>query len=153
MQSISSTQGQLAIVELSPPFERLEIQFMPTGLAWSRTPDLPALAVVGRNNPHYHLTGGEDRLNLRLDFATELESRLDVIRKVQWLRSLTFAPVRNVKLVWGQLFKSEVWVVASFKADMDQFMHNANMLPQQAYVDITLALDPKKNLRLRDVRR
>lgn len=158
MTTYSTTQNELFIVELSKPFEQMKIQFMPEELNWSRTASISSAVVVGRNNPYYQLTGGEDKLALKLDLYAEQENRQDVIDRVHWLQSLTMnngyaGPVRNIKLVWGDLFKREVWVVLDVRAQLSQFMPQAGMLPQQAYVELSLALDPKKNRTIADVRR
>lgn len=155
--NFSTTENQIFIVELQEPFERLEVQFVPKDIPWSRNANLSAVEVVGRNHPKYHFTGGEDQVGLQLDFYSDEENREDVLRKVRWLQSLTYndgynAPARNVKIVFGRLFQKEIWAVANVNAVLSSFNSNYGMLPQRAMVDITFKLDPKTNLRLSDVR-
>lgn len=153
----TTTSGQLYIVELLEPFERLEFQFVPEPISWDRQPDLAPIPIVGRNNPRKHYTGGEDRLSFQLEFYADEEDRDDVRRKVMWLRSLTYndgsnAPIRNIKLVWGTLFRHEVWVVSKCAFQFMHFDSRYGYKPLHARVDLTLDLDPIENLRLQDVR-
>jgi hypothetical protein len=154
----STTGGQLYIVELSRPFERVEIQFAPQVLNWNREADISSVYIVGRNHPKQHFTGGSETLSFQMDFYSDVEDRKDVIKKVNWLRSLTFGdgsfgPARNVKLVWGDLYKNNVWAVKSVNVKLENFAPQKGWLPQQAWVDISLIADPKKNLRISDIRK
>ena len=156
--ALTTTENKLYIVELAPPFERLEIQFVPEGVSLSRTAEFAPLAVVGRNVPRRHFTGGESGLALQLDFYADSRRRDDVIQKVNWLESLTYAdggygPARNVMLLWGDFLKNRIWVVKSIRANYSGFHSQFNMLPQQAIVDIQLDADSKKNPRINDIRR
>jgi hypothetical protein len=153
----STTNSELYIVELVRPFERLEIQFVPPVLNWNRKADISSVQIVGRNHPKAHFTGGSESLSFQLDFYSDVEDRSDVIKKVRWLQSLTysdgsFGPARNVKIVWGSLYKKDVWAVESVNVKLENFAQKHGWLPQQAWVDISLTADPTKNLRIQDVR-
>ena len=52
----------------------------------------------------------------------------------------------------GKLFKKELWIVERAKAEYSLFHKEKFYLPQQAYVDIVLKLDPKSNIRNFDVK-
>lgn len=154
-----TTDKQMFIIELISPFTALEIQFMPEVLQWNRNAEIQKVQVVGRNNPKHHYTSGQDTLGFTLDFYSDDKDRTDVIRKIRWLKSLTMndgriAPIRNVKLAWGDtdLFKNEIWLVQNVNTSMSQFDSRFGMLPMQAYSEITLILDPEENRRLASAR-
>ena len=148
---MTTTEGKLYFIELSTK-ERLEIQFVPEVLRTSRRPFIVGIMPVGRNNVRYAYTGGETELRFRLDFFADQEDREDVYSKVAWLESLTYnegsnLPPSKVQLVWGsKMFRRHIWVVKSVDSDLSLFHKVENYLPQQAYVDIVLGLDPDKDL-------
>lgn len=154
---MNTTEGKLYFTALRS-LEKLEIQFVPKELAINRGINVAAIAVVGRNNPFYHYTGGTTGLVFDLDFHAEEENLNDVIRKCKWLESLCYSnsmsePPEQVKLTWGDLFKKgEVWMVKGFSYKLSMFDPSKGMLPRQAYANIALELDVKNNIRTRDVR-
>lgn len=153
---MTTTEGRLYLIALGS-LERLEIQFVPATIDVERNANYPEIAVVGRNTPQYHFTGGNESLPLKLDFFAAEENREDVRKKCQWLKSLTYSdgfkkPPQKVKLVYGDLFKDEEWVVKSVKISYSMFSKPHGFLPQQAYVDIVLGLDPSKNLTWNDIK-
>ena len=152
---MATTEGRLYFIALRR-LERLEIQYVPDEISISRTPDIAKLKVIGRNNPKHHYTGGNTTLSLKLDFYSEHESRQDVIDKCRWLESLAYSDglshgPDHVKLVFGRLFRNEVWAVTKVDYKLSNFSKKHGYLPQQAYVNIQLALDPLHNVRIEDV--
>jgi len=142
---MTTTNGQLYIVNLTT-LEKLEIQFVPNEVVIDRSANMPEVVIIGRDTPNYQWSSGRQSLTLNLDFLANDENRLDVKAKVEWLMGLTRRPANNrkapnVKLVWGDLFKDEVWVVPSVKPRYSNFNKVYNFLPQQAYVDITFNLE------------
>lgn len=149
-------QGKMYLTALRS-LERLDIQYVPKEIAISRSANISGVAVVGRNNPLYHYTGGTTEMTLELDFHSEELNREDVIRKCKWLESLAYsdgyssAP-ETVRLTFGKLFQNnETWVVQRVNYKLSLFMGDHGMLPRQAIVSITLSLDPQRNLRKDDV--
>lgn len=154
---MTTTEGKLYFVSVKDTNDRLEIQFVPPDLSISRNPSIQTIDIVGRNNPLYQYSGGATELAFELDFFAQEESREDVIKRCRWLESFTFNdgyenPPSQVKLVYGQLFRDEVWIVKSVKYKLSLFNKVKGYLPQQAYVSVVLALDPKSNLKIEDVR-
>ena len=153
---LSGTHGALYIV-IVRTLERMEIQFMPGELPISRSADLAQLKIVGRNLPKPHYTGGDTSMSLNLSFYAEEESREDVIAKCRWLEALTAndgytAPAEVVKLVWGRLFREELWVVKSVKYTLKQFERSQGYLPTLATADVDFMQVSKTNLRTSDIR-
>jgi|AntAceMinimDraft_11_1070367.scaffolds.fasta_scaffold44027_3 hypothetical protein len=138
--------------------ERLEIQYVPPEIAITRSPIIAGVAVVGRNNPKHHYLGGSTEMSLELDFHSEEASREDVITKCKWLESLAYGdafdnPPETVRLTFGKLFRNnEIWVVKAVNYKLSLFEEKSGYLPKQAYVQLTLALDTKKNLKIEDVK-
>lgn len=138
---------QLVVVETG---ERMEIQFVPENLVLERSPDVSAVKIIGRNVPKYQYTGGETTLSMRLDFYAEEQNRVTVARRCRWLEALTHndagtAPAKRVTLMFGQLYKDDLWVVKSVRTEYSNFSRPHGFLPQQAYVDIVLAHAPNSN--------
>ena len=143
---MTTTDGRLYFVLVSDPEKRLNIQFVPPELNFQRSASIQAVQIVGRNNPLYQYTAGEKILSLQLDFFAQEEDRQDVLRKCQWLEALAYndgyeKPPERIKLVWGDLFKDELWIVKSVNYKVSLFNKEKGFLPQQAIVDISLGLD------------
>ncbi|MAX80393.1 MAG: hypothetical protein CL843_09475 [Crocinitomicaceae bacterium] len=154
----NTTNNELILVELTEPFERLFIQFVPHKIEPHRTANYASIAPVGRNNALMHYTGGADTLPLSLDFYSDDEKRQDVIKSVKWLQSLAMnngylSPAPKVKLIMGDLFEYEVWRVTSVKASMEAFDQGNGWLPMRASVQLQLQLVTDFNLEFEDVRR
>jgi len=137
--------------------ERLEIQFMPNEINGSRSADLKELKVVGRNNPFLHYTGGKENLNLPLEFYSDIESHDDVKRKIDWLRSLTIndgkiGSYRRVKIVFGDLFRWELWVVKAVNYKYTHFDGESGFLPLRAVANLVLQIDTDNDVTINDLR-
>lgn len=153
---VSTTQQQLYIVELSQPFERLEIQFMPQ-VSGSRVANYSKVQVVGRNNPKYHFTGGEDSLRLKMEFMAFSELGDEVWKKIQWLKSLTandsfVGPAREVSLIFGRIYRNQRWIITRVDDEPRRFAHDKGMNPIEATVTINLARVTDRNLSVQDFR-
>lgn len=156
--AITTTGGNLYIVELEEPNERLEIQFVPENITTPRNANLKSVSIVGRNNDLLQYTGGQETLQMTLNFLADDDLREEVIKKVAWLKSLTMKDgnkgvYRNVKLVMGDLFKNEIWAVSSVEPTLSHLDDEHNYLPLRAVVVVKMILDPKTNLLFSDVRR
>lgn len=154
---MGAQSGQLYFIALNALNERMEIQYVPDELNVTRQPDIEEIKIIGRNNPKHHYSGGTTKLQLKLDFCAQTENREDVIKKCRWLESLCYndgytVPPSKVKLVFGKLFRKEVWVVRNVSYQLTQFEKPTGWLPIQAYVTIDLSLDTKTSLRISDVR-
>lgn len=155
--SFNSTGGKMYIVELSSPYERLMIQFVPDEIRFPRTADIGMVAVVGRNHKKPHYYGGEEELSFSFDMLADDDKREDVDRAVNWLKSLSMNDggankFRNVKIVAGRFLANEVFVVKSVNPVFTYLDLDKDCMPLRATVDITLILDPKKNMTIKDRR-
>ncbi len=151
-----ATEGRLYFIEVDT-LERLEIQFVPDEIAVVRAPLIGGLQVIGKNTPNYQYVGGETILTLKLDFFAEQENRKDVINRCKWLESLQYnngnqSSPSKVKLIFGGLFKDDLWIVRAAGYKLSQFNKEKDYMPQQAYVDIALALDPDFNISGNDIK-
>lgn len=154
---INNTRGRCYIVILRPPYEKLEFQFVPAEVKLNSKANNAKIEVVGRNNPRHHYTGGDDSFSLKLEFYSDVEERDDVIKKVRWLQSLRYndgyaGPKRNIKVVMGDMFQREIWIVDSVNIDMTNFDSQKGFRPRQASVDLNMSLDPRSNLTINDIR-
>lgn len=156
--AFNTTNNEIVIVELDPPFESIELQFVPDEIPIPRKADLSRIQIIGRNNKLIHYTGGEETMSLKIDFYSNDQNRQDVIYKVDWLKSLCYndgdaAPARKVKVIMGNLFPYHVWVVESVTPVLSHFDNENEWLPMRASVDVQFVLDPDTNLFIKDVRR
>jgi hypothetical protein len=157
MGTFTTTLERVSLVELSPPFERLNFQFMPEGITWKRDAQIQSVAIVGRNNPVHQYIGGTDSLNFSLSFHSDEENREDVKRKVDWLKSLAmsdagFGPARKVRLVMGKFYNNETWLIKGVSVSYKNIDQRFDFLPLQATVQLSLMLDPETNRTISDVR-
>lgn len=155
MANSSTTQGRLYFIALQS-LERLEIQFVPEELNLTRQPSVQQIEIVGQNLPKVQQQGGERRLNFELDFYASDDNRQDVMTKCLWLESLTYrngadVPAEKVRLIFGELFSRDVWVVKSVNYRLKQFHKQFGYLPCQAYVNIELVNDGE--VRAGDIKR
>jgi hypothetical protein len=150
------TNGELIIVELNPPFDRLYFQFVPEEFDVPREASLDSLAVIGRNNNLYQYTGGFETLNLPFEFYASDEKRGEVLKAVNWLKSLTMSNsdsgIPRVKIVFGDMFLKETWIVQSVLPKFSSFDSNYSWLPGKAKVDVKLLLDTEIDMKQSDRR-
>lgn len=154
--AFSTTNDQIYILEMSAPFDRLNIQFIPE-INMSRSAKFVTIAIPNRNNDLIHYVGGTDTLSMKLDFLSDEENREDVIRKYKWLQSLAMrdgdkSGAARVKVVMGKVFRFEEWVVKSVKVKPIFFDSANKYYPIRASVDMSFMLDPDSNLLKSDVR-
>lgn len=138
--------------------QTIPIQFVPPSIKIGRNANQNAIAIVGRNNPLYHYSGGETTLQFQLDFYSESEFRDDVIRFCRLLEAVAANndgysnPPERIRLTFGKLFKGDMWwTVKSCPYELSQFEKSVGYLPVQAYMDLSLVLDPTKNTRRVDI--
>jgi hypothetical protein len=128
----------------------LQIQTVPLELSIDPIAKWATIPSIGRNNPFYHYTGGEDSLRFTLDWYSERESRDDVINKCRWVESLSRsnaydAEPSRVVLIFGDLFQFDTWIVESAPYRLSLFDKERGMLPRQAYQELTLKKVSEKN--------
>lgn len=157
MAQVSTTQGQLYIVEMKQPFSTLQIQFVPGEIKNPRQGKFQDITVVGNNDEIQHYISARENLSLTLDFLAAHDNVKEVYEKINWLKSLiandSYAgSFRSVKLVMGDLFKNQVWNIRSVNPVMSHFSAGNNWLPLRATIQIDFALDPEKNRYIDDIR-
>lgn len=153
---MTTTEGRLYFIDVVTR-ERLEIQFVPLELEVVRGINMEAVAIVGRNTPRYEYIGGEKSISLKLDFHANNDDKQDALAKAKWIEQRTYndgyaAPATRIQLVWGDMFKNEVWVIKSCPYRLSQFDKTRGFFPSQVYMDLTLGLSVNHNLRKKDVR-
>ena len=150
-----TTEGLLYFIAIDS-LERLDIQFVPD-LDIQRNANIATIQIVGRNLPQYQYTGGDTVLNLQLDFHSLEENRTDVINKCRWLEHLTAnnglkKKPSKVKLVFGDVFRDEQWIVKQVGYKLNNFHKGYGFLPQQAIVNIQLLLDVESDINWDSIR-
>ena len=146
------------LVELQDPFETLALQFIPNEINKTRQGNFEAVLPTGRNNPIFQYTGGNDDLSLVVVFYADDEHRESVLKKIAWLESLANsdgynAPARRVKIVFGNVFREEKWVVKTVSTKMSDFASLYGYAPMRAEINLSLSLAPDTNLIFKDIRR
>lgn len=142
----------------------IKLPFIPKEVEYNSESTFVAIKPVGRNNPGYHYTGAEDKIEFEIDWHSMDNSRTDVINKCRMIEALTKAdgysgPPHRVCLHWGEqnkLFRDHIFVVLSAPYRLTQFnkaqlnakgnIERTAMLPIQAYQKVTLARVTSDNL-------
>lgn len=148
-----STPWSIEIVridERDEQLEKLSLVAIPLELRIANEANWQVIPSIGRNNPFYNYTGGEDTLEFTIDWYSKDEIREDVIWRCRWLESLTRANAyRNapdrVILLWGDLFKYTTWIVASAQYRLELFDIEKGILPRQAYQEVVLKKVAREN--------
>jgi hypothetical protein len=136
--------------------EKKKLPFVPKELKYEPTSNWKTINSMGRNTPLYHYTGGEDVLEFEIDWFTEVEGREDVINNCKWVEALSKADgyAKSPPLVhlhWNtELFSKSYWIVTAAPYRLLDFQAHRNMLPQQAYQQITLKRVTGSNLLHKD---
>lgn len=149
------TKGQIYIVNLTT-LERVEAQYCPLQVTGTRTAKLAEIGIPARNNPQYQFVGGAEEISIRLDFTAEDTTREEVIKKINFLRAFTFAdgrtkPAPFAKIVWGDMFKNDRFIIKSVAYDFNLFNQDFNFNPDLGICTLTLAFAPEKNTTLADI--
>jgi len=142
-QSIPSNMWLIRLDDRDRQVQKLRIQTVPLQLDVEPTANWAVIPSVGRNNPFYHYTGGEDQLRITLDWYSVDVLRQDVIANCRWVESLSRAngykdsPPR-ILLIFGDLFKYTTWIITGAPYKLSLFDKENAMLPRQAYQELTL---------------
>ncbi len=132
--------------------ESLRLPFVPKELKYTPESNFKAIASMGRNNPLYHYTGGEDTLEFEIDWFAEEEDRTDVLKRCKWVEALSKNDAYNnpppaVILHWNTvMFSDSLWLVTAAPYRMLDFQAHKKMLPQQAYQQVTLKRITEANM-------
>jgi len=137
--------------------EQLNLVAIPDNLEIRSEANWGIIPSIGRNNPFYNYTGGEDILEFTIDWYSRVEMKDDVIWNCRWVESLTRADAYRrepdrVILLWGNLFKYTTWIVVQASYRLSLFDRGNNMLPIQAYQDVVLKKVTKENTSIQDRR-
>lgn len=126
-----------------PTIRALRIQTIPLELSVESTPKWAVIPSIARNNPFYHYTGGEDKIQFQLDWYSQTDDRRDVIDKCRTVEALSKSdgyrkgPSRVI-IIWGGLFTKDTWIIESAPYKLSLFDKSRELLPRQAYQDLTL---------------
>lgn len=141
----------------SSPIERLRIQTVPEAINIDPVSNWNAIPSIGRNNPFYHYTGGEDEIRFVLDWYSNTDNRRDVIEACRWVESLTRNDSYNsraprVHLAWGDLYKYSEWIVFKAPYELKFFEQGSGLLPIQAFQRVSLKKVSDENTSKADIR-
>jgi hypothetical protein len=135
---------KIHIAELQAGGERLELQYLPTEVNFTREASIANIEVAGRNDPIAQWTGGSTKLNFSFTFYSNEEGRQDVLRKVNWLKSLTYKDrngvVSAIRLIYGNMFRDYVWLMQSVQVKYD-VISSHHKAPFRAEVSISLVAE------------
>lgn len=167
--TLLSLEDYVAIIDLDAKgidnqYEVIRLPFIPKELEYNSESAFAAIKPMGRNNPNYHFTGAEDKLEFEIDWHAFDWGRREVIENCRKIESLTKADGYNfrphrVKLMWGReniLFSDHEFIVLAAPYRLTQFnkgninadgnLESTYMLPIQAYQEITLGRITSNNL-------
>ena len=155
-----STPWNIDIVRIDDQeeeIEKLSLVAIPLELSINSESNWQAIPSIGRNNPFYNYTGGEDVLEFTIDWYSKNELRDDVLRQCRWVESLTRADAyrkepNRVILLWGELFKYTTWIVTAAPYKLSLFDIEKGILPRQAYQEVVLRKVTRDNTTILDRR-
>jgi len=140
----------------TPEVDHLPIQYTPETIDYEREANISEIAIIGRNNGLNQYVGGSTKLSFELMFFSTEAGRQDVKRKVKWLESQTYSggdrPPSRLKIVFGDLFKDEIWVLQSVGASYSVFDLDNNAMPTYANVSLSFIRDTDIDLTASDIR-
>lgn len=136
------TKAEIYIVNMETG-EKVRVMFVPLLLEWESTSNLAPIATLGRNNPFYHYTGGEDKLSFELDWLATDKAKTAAINACNKLKSWSKnnsykKPPPRIKLIFGTLFSNHIFLIADASYNMAMFQGTHRMLPAQCYQTIEL---------------
>lgn len=127
----------------------LRIQFTPAEISDSAAPSWTAVDVIGRSEPYQIFQSTSARkIAFPLDFYAQQAVYDEVVKKVNWLRSLCYPvyekgrtyPPPTLLLVWGELFTSLRVIVDSAAVTWKSPWEVATLLPLVATVSLSLTV-------------
>ena len=134
----------------TPEIEQLQLQYSPPSISYSREADIQDIAIVGRNDKLHQYTSGTTNLSFEVDFYSQQADRQDVKAKVKWLESQLYssenrAPSR-ILIVFGDLFKDEVWIMKSCSVTYTNLEPATGWLPLYAKASLSFVRDTEQDL-------
>lgn len=154
--ALTDTSSPLLATQLIG-LEALQIQTVPLEMNVQPQSQWVTIPSIGRNNPFYHYTGGEDTLSFTLDWYSTKPNNSDVIEKCRqiesWSKADSYkAEPPKILLIFGQLFKEDNWIVESAEYRLSLFSRQNGMLPIQAYQELVLKKVTDKNTTQREIK-
>jgi len=139
----------LYIVAIDDPnVARLQVQYMPLQIQYNRKATVKNLPVIGRNEDLKQFSGGNTDLNFSLTFyAVDVDGN-DAMQKAKWLESMTYRdtskPPSRLKIIFGDVFKDDIWVLKTCNETMRVFQPANNWMPR--YITLQLQLTKVENI-------
>lgn len=148
---------QLYLVAIdTPEIERLQFQYSPRDIKYDRNAQVTDIGIVGRNDNLHQYVTGSTTLRFDLDFYSLEASRQDVKRKIKWLESQLYSegerPPSRIKIIFGDLFKDEIWIMTVCSATYSNFEPVSGWLPLYATASLTFVRDTEFDLTATDIR-
>lgn len=136
--------------------EKLFLQTIPLELDINPDANWIAIASPGRNNPQYQYVGSEDTISFDISWYANDVGREDVLHKCKWLESLTKNDgydnkPHHIKFIFGRLFRSSKFIVASASYKLSLFNRDFDMLPGLAIQSVTLKRISDQNITRNDI--
>lgn len=157
MADIRTFLKELYILAIdTPEVQRLQVQYNPSEINYSRSAQITNIGIVGRNDQLHHYVTGETTVSFDLDFYSQVKDRTDVKANIKWLESLAYSgggrPPSRVKLVLGDLFRDEIWILKSVNVKYSVFEPASKWLPLYATASLSLVRDTEDDLTSEDIR-
>ena len=113
---------------------------------------IATLDVPQRSHDINHAYGGNDTASMSIGFYDDKkEGDNYIIRRVNWLRSLSIKP-RSVRINFGDIFGKDAWLITSVNASLNDFISRNNFEPSATVITLSLKKDPVNSKTLRDAR-
>lgn len=148
----------IANLDVSPAIS-IVIQNRPNELRIEPTSTWAAVKSMGRNNPFYFYTGGEDTISFDISwYCTDEKNRDDVVNKCRLLESWTRAngyssSPPTLRIQWGDsgLFEDDLFILVSANYTLTHFQNASRMTHRYIHFDTGQRINvenPPQNLKL-----
>lgn len=133
------------IVDLEDPTFQLSLQSVPESLTITATPKFEEVEIPCRSDPKFLWYTARQSMQFPIEYIIcqgEEEERNPAVKNaLLWLLSLKFG--QRIKIVFGDMFVDDIWVVTGISSTTSLFQASKGYLPRRTQVTLSLALDPE----------
>lgn len=143
--------------------ERITFLRNPSEIEETKTPEWANLTTPGASHPRLHfVNGGERTFQFQLNFFTDVATKEEIKKQVDWLRSLAYPTLDGNQQVvqgapvclftFGELYRNIRVVVVEFKFRSFYMFDPTSLLPLRADVDLVLKEHIDRNVSSAQIR-
>ena len=137
-------KNKVTLINISAsPYIKLELQGLPMEVEFNPETTWSTVKSMGRNNPFYVYTGGEDTLSFEVTwYANDPNGREDVINKCKLLESWSKADSYTkspplIQILWGSsgIFSEDTYILHQAKYKLSNFQNAHRSKDRKSIID------------------